>query len=677
MPKQKRKAQAQTQSESSEHTPPPHGSIYNNNNNNNNNRRIVTASARYGNNNMSNNNANDDIGSLASEGGGGAAFLSPSTVGTETGSTPNRVRKKERGKTFIRDMMHLNYSFAKWAHETEGYLLESIESKGLSGQSSTSHPSSGKIIENLQEAITSYIQRSEQITLQYQPPNLETLMFGSGDAGQLALSDAVFSSQYPRAVSGLHEQKVVSLACGGLHSAAVLDTGSVQVWGCNDHGSLGKFILDTAWAPTGISGFIPSSKGFKLNDTDDEAVTFWNDLSKEQRLILEKEPDKVPQDREEKIVEVAAGDCQTLMLSSTGRVYFTGCYKCMNGKFWRNARPPDDPRIVHPKKGSAKKDPPFDSQDWPIHVYQIPGKAEKISCGASINAAIIVMEDANGDTNNPPKKTCVTWGVGELGELARPVFNPIKDPEEGFYNSEEVKDEHLVPKPVSWPDSHLSNTRSVEEIACGAYHLLVIARDYCSGKGGDLVAFSSGLNSYGQLGLGDKKDRKILTRISHFDGCNIVKVAGGNFHSLCLDSTKRNLYTMGRGDYGQLGITKEVPEAGYAVLTPKPVKLIQGQEINPVISKIACGDNHCIVLTEGNKTGSSGDLYTWGYGDGCALGHPGGKDECMPRKLDPMIGINRKRQKKDPAAIPLNAEVKLIAGGGQHTGITVVSSSMG
>jgi len=458
--------------------------------------------------------------------------------------------------------------------------------------------------------------------------------------------------------------RVCSVACGGLHTVLAYErSGKVEVWGCNDHGSLGDCgMVGTGWLPMTMRGLIPSSEEVVGPGVLEDATKYWGDLSSLEREALT-DPQKIralSNEWDEPIRMVAAGDCQTLMLSVTGRLYFCGCYKDKEGKMWRDSAPPDDPRVLHPTEKLRGIVAPEGSQDWPIHLHQMPGKVEGISCGASFNAAIVLLKrnDDDGQASGM-QRSCVTWGFGECGELARPVYSPLKTPE-GEFHIDKARDQYLLPQPVIWADRALTNTHVVHNIACGAFHLLVVAKD---GEGGPLNVYAAGLNNYGQLGLGDLDARKELTKISAFDGSNISEVAAGVHHSLCLDSSGRNLYGMGRGDSGQMGITSERPEVGFNKELPVSIKI---SDDRPVIQKISCGGNHCIALLD------NGDAYSWGYGDLNQLGHGVEQDEYSPRKFDPVFGINRKRAKD--GASPLIAKIEIIDGGGQHSAVTICSS---
>ena len=68
--------------------------------------------------------------------------------------------------------------------------------------------------------------------------------------------------------------------------------------------------------------------------------------------------------------------------------------------------------------------------------------------------------------------------------------------------------------------------------------------------------FAWGLNNHGQLGIGNKYDTSVPTRIKEIDpyeGDYIVEIAGGEHHSVA--RTKDGIvYCWGRNDEGQLGI---------------------------------------------------------------------------------------------------------------------------
>lgn len=173
-------------------------------------------------------------------------------------------------------------------------------------------------------------------------------------------------------------------------------------------------------------------------------------------------------------------------------------------------------------------------------------------------------------------------------------------------------------------------------------------------------------------------------QVEFFDGKDITKVDAGLQYSCFVDKTGKELYTCGRGDYGQLGNTLEKPDEGHFQTLPSRVPLvydIQGtrqnvanpkensiildnivEEDQPEIEQISAGDTHVLVLTKG------GDAYSWGFGAMGACGQ--GKDEddvLRPKKLE------AKMMKSQGAS---TYKFQYVSGGGQHSTALVTSQSL-
>ena len=151
----------------------------------------------------------------------------------------------------------------------------------------------------------------------------------------------------------------------------------------------------------------------------------------------------------------------------------------------------------------------------------------------------------------------------------------------------------------------------------------------------------TGLNNYGQLGLGDTKKRTIFTSVPGLDGKRISAVGGGCHHSVCL-ATDGTLYSWGRGDSGQLGNVNN-PSTGFFRDTPE----IVDYSGTSGATAIAIGSNHSIALR------ADGNLFSWGYGDMLALGNGKESDELFPKNVNP------KKLK--------GMRVQQIGAGGQHS----------
>lgn len=66
----------------------------------------------------------------------------------------------------------------------------------------------------------------------------EVFTFGAGEFGRLGHGSEL-DERVPRVVEALKGKHVKQVACGGFHTAAVLDTGEVYTWGGGEHGQLG------------------------------------------------------------------------------------------------------------------------------------------------------------------------------------------------------------------------------------------------------------------------------------------------------------------------------------------------------------------------------------------------------------------------------------------------------
>eukprot|EP01083_Nonionella_stella_P020535 56945_1 len=118
--------------------------------------------------------------------------------------------------------------------------------------------------------------------------------------------------------------------------------------------------------------------------------------------------------------------------------------------------------------------------------------------------------------------------------------------------------------------------------------------------------YSWGWNSYGQLGLGDCKDRNTPQILDALKQYNAVSVAVGVYHSLIL-TNEGNVLSCGDCRYGALGyVSKE------NALSPKRIDSLNNEHI----VHVSCGGCHNCVISKDGK------LFTFGgNGDGrCGVG---------------------------------------------------------
>lgn len=168
----------------------------------------------------------------------------------------------------------------------------------------------------------------------------------------------------------------------------------------------------------------------------------------------------------------------------------------------------------------------------------------------------------------------------------------------------------FTPTPV-W-DFH---GHTVVKVACGNEHVVALVSAGESYVGEDLVCYSWGNNSHGQLGLGDRESRphpEVVKTFDHESPYAIYAVACGAFHTALLthkkrpsDTSKSMCWTFGLGDNGQLGHGMTQNE-----LLPTPVKDLP-QHLYLV--SVDCGLFHTSVVS------SAGDVWSWGMEKGLGL----------------------------------------------------------
>ena len=296
---------------------------------------------------------------------------------------------------------------------------------------------------NLSSGVQDYIDYASQLENRYFRRYGECLTFGSGDCAQLGHGtdhDEDLMVKYPRIVYPLRDKKVCGISCGGLHNAVWTEHGHCYTWGCSDDGSLGR-----------------------VGDETTPLVV--------QALL----------DANEFIIGVACGDGQTIVVGTTGNVWGWGCYKDKEGKKFFNPSPSASNQMKDIKK----------QQNEPLLIQGLSNAVE-VACGSAFNLAL--CDDG----------TVYSWGLGECGELGRPV-NPLKktvvNEEEAQYDLDGIYKQHITPGRMYYSLTSMSSSTNndnkslvehVKSIGCGAYHSLIVC------IGGQIMA--CGLNNYSQLG---------------------------------------------------------------------------------------------------------------------------------------------------------------------------------
>ena len=158
------------------------------------------------------------------------------------------------------------------------------------------------------------------------------------------------------------------------------------------------------------------------------------------------------------------------------------------------------------------------------------------------------------------------------------------------------------------PQATISRTQLdgsfIKQVIGGFAHTLALTDN------GNVYAW--GMNTYGQLGVGDTTNRSIptpvLTAGSPMQGKTIVYIGAGKYHSLAVDS-EGVVYSWGRNDFGQLGDGTSTQRTRPIAVTTTGTPMA-GKEI--VLAKSNSNTHATVALT------SDGSVYAWG--DNTTLG---------------------------------------------------------
>ncbi|XP_037933707.1 regulator of chromosome condensation-like [Teleopsis dalmanni] len=145
-----------------------------------------------------------------------------------------------------------------------------------------------------------------------------------------------------------------------------------------------------------------------------------------------------------------------------------------------------------------------------------------------------------------------------------------------------------------------------------------------------------GLNNYVQLIYNNVEERVLYPVRTNLE--NAKDIAGGQHHTLVLKNDGK-CYAVGRGDYGRLGIGKNVSDQ-------RELQAIDKLQ-NEKIQSISCGECFSFAVTD------EGKLYSWGMGTNLSLG-TGNEDDVW----EPELIISKNTE---------NKRILKASGGGQHS----------
>uniref|UniRef100_A0A672GDI5 RCC1-like domain-containing protein n=1 Tax=Salarias fasciatus TaxID=181472 RepID=A0A672GDI5_SALFA len=295
-------------------------------------------------------------------------------------------------------------------------------------------------------------------------------------------------------------------------------------------------------------------------------------------------PGKVELD--EKVVQVSAGDSHSLALTDSGSVYIWGSYRDNNGVIG----------LLEPLNSSPK----------PVKL-SLEEPVVKIASGN--DHVVLLTQEGN----------LYTAGSAEQGQLGRvPAIFSERGGRTGLARL-------LEPQAV-----RVKGKAHFIDVFCGAYDTFAVTKE------GHVYGF--GLSNYYQLGNKNLNTSYVPVKLTTFKNSTTTwaEFAGGQHHTVCRDA-EGHVYSLGRADYGRLGLGPGVEEKS----EPTRVTLTEPAKA------VACGASVSFVVTK------DGSVYAWGMGTNLQLGTGEEDDEWSPVKMTGQQLENR--------------VVLMVSSGGQHT----------
>ena len=176
----------------------------------------------------------------------------------------------------------------------------------------------------------------------------------------------------------------------------------------------------------------------------------------------------------------------------------------------------------------------------------------------------------------------------------------------------------------------------VKQIVCGYRHTFILKTDGS--------VWSCGVNSSGQLGLGDTTKRNTFTQVTTNINNDVEQIAGGQNHTIILKNDG-SIWSCGYNEWGQLGLGDDTDRNIFTQVVTN---------INNDVKQVSCGSNHTFVL----KT--DGSVWVCGVNNSGQLG----------------LGDNTDRNIFMQVTTNINKDVKQIAGAYRHTFILKTDGSV-
>lgn len=433
----------------------------------------------------------------------------------------------------------------------------------------------------------------------------EVYGFGDNSALQLGSSAASPTQLEPKILQ--LGQKFADVACGKLHCLGVAKDGSVFAWGTDSYGQLGLGSSKRSHAAAkpekiaklkGIKKVFASATGSYAVSARGELYSWGKNNAGQLGLRSTKNPKSSPQiavktSEETRVRSLSAGghafqyEAHSAAIVSNQEVYTWG---------W-NIFAQLGNGGTEARQGIPKMIP------WLARL-----NLTSIVCGQFSTGA--VTED--GDL--------YMWGSNEAGQLGRGDFSASpSDP------------------------TRVTIDGRVQSVAIGYGHVLALTKD---GR-----VFAWGKNFYGQLGVGDHRDKSAPQLVSHLEEERIVEVQAGQYHSLARTEAGA-VFAWGYNRDYELGLNDNMDR-----VLPQDIATLKGRKV----AQISAGNYHNLALTE------DGSVLSWGLSNYGQLGRAVNKHGKFPGSVAITTGLSGGKQGGR------HLKAKKVAAGGWHS-LAIVDS---
>ena len=334
--------------------------------------------------------------------------------------------------------------------------------------------------------------------------------WGEGRDGQLGLKvqGKLCSFSDPQTIPTLAMKPVVDVACGMLHTVAIVSTGEAYSWGSNTYGQCGQHDSVTRTHSSPLRVYETPTIIRKLLGTC--------------------------------VVGLACGSGHTVCVDSQGRAWAWGIGR--SGQLGLGIEAADTPFVAEPQ----------------MLKLSSGVRCQGVACGIS-HSIISATEPAEAGRSNDTVACLYVFGSNEFGQLGLGDTSAVGGVGSNMASPRRLDASSVFPQPPKNSRTGVVSSAprpTVAQVACGGGHTCLLD------SGGAI--YSCGLNNCGQLGLSDTLNRYEFTRLQvtsrDADGKRhpvfFAFIGCGEEYSAAIskgEEAERVVYTWGINVAGQLG----------------------------------------------------------------------------------------------------------------------------